>query len=429
MQTSACPSALAVLRCPTCGSESPATSQRFECACGGLFDVEHTPRPLETRLFDARLFRAQPPLNSGVWRFRELVYHRFPRQAIVSLHEGNTPLYASPEIGDYAGVDDLHLKHEGLNPTGSFKDRGMTVAVSRARASNATWVACASTGNTAASMAAYAAAAGLRALIVVPEDGTAVGKLSQAIAYGARSVLVRGDFDAAMGTVRELARRGEVYLLNSLNPFRIEGQKSILFELIQQLSWKPPDWIVFPAGNLGNCAAFGKALREARSRELIRSTPRLAAVQASGANPFSKAFQEGFRELRPLRAKTVASAIRIGAPVSYTRAVQAILDTDGVVTEVDDEAILDAKAVVDAAGIGAEPASCAAVAGVRRLVAEGFIQPWDRVVCILTGHILKDPETTLAYHRGELGVTAAHANPPVVLDADPDAFGKILDSD
>ncbi len=419
---------MAVLRCPTCGSESPATSQRFECACGGLFDVEHALRPLETKLFDARRLRAHPPLDSGVWRFRELVYHRFPRQAIVSLHEGNTPLYASPEVGDWAGVDDLHLKHEGLNPTGSFKDRGMTVAVSRARASNAGWVACASTGNTASSMAAYAAAAGLNAMVVVPEAATAVGKLSQAIAYGARAVQIRGDFDAAMGIVRDLARRGEVYLLNSLNPFRIEGQKSIVLELIQQLGWKPPDWIVFPAGNLGNCAAFGKALREARARELIRSTPRLAAVQAAGANPFASAFRDGFRELRPVRARTIASAIRVGAPVSYARAVQAILDTDGVVTDVEDDEILEAKAVVDAAGIGAEPASCAAVAGVRRLVSEGHVQPWDRVVCVLTGHLLKDPETTLAYHRGDLG-EVPHANPPVVVDADGEAVRELLRDD
>ena len=388
-------------------------------------DVEHALRPLEAKLFDARLFRAQPPLNSGVWRFRELVYHRFPRQAIVSLHEGNTPLYASPEVGDYAGVDDLHLKHEGQNPTGSFKDRGMTVAVSRARASNAHWVVCASTGNTAASMAAYAAAAGLRAMIVVPEEATTAGKLSQAIAYGARAVQVRGDFDTALRLVRELAHSGDAYLLNSLNPFRIEGQKSILFELIQQLGWKPPDWIVFPAGNLGNCAAFGKALREARTRELIRSTPRLAAVQASGANPFARAFRSGFRELVPVEARTVASAIRIGNPVSYARAVQSILDSDGVVTEVDDGAILDAKAVVDAAGIGAEPASCAAVAGVRRLVSEGMIQPWDRVVCVLTGHILKDAETTLAYHRGQLEGTARHANRPLVVEATVEALREI----
>ena len=365
-----------------------------------------------------------------MWRFRELVYHRFPTEAIVSLQEGNTPLYASGAVSDYAGLEDLLLKHEGHNPTGSFKDRGMTVAVSRAVASGARVLACASTGNTAASLAAYAAAAGVRSLVVAPEGATASGKISQAVAHGARTVLVRADFDRALELVRGLAADGTVALLNSVDPFRIEGQKSIVFELLQQLGWEAPDWIVFPAGNLGNCAAFGKALHEAQKLGLIGRAPRLAAVQAGGAAPFARAFAAGFGELEPLRAETVASAIRIGHPASYRRAVRAMRATDGVVTAVTDDAILDAKAVVDAAGIGAEPASCAAVAGARELVRAGVIGAWERAVCVLTGHLLKDPETTLAYHESRIpGVEAGRANPPRVVDATEGALRRALDED
>jgi len=418
---------MATLRCPSCGAESPASETRFECACGDLFDVEHVFRPVDRELFDARLGRAKPPLDSGVWRFRELVYHRFPSSAVISLREGGTPLYRLPSASAYAGIEELSFKHEGLNPTGSFKDRGMTVAVSRAVASGARTVACASTGNTAASLAAYAAAAGLASVVLAPERGTALGKLSQALAYGARTLLVRGDFDAAMALVRELARDGSLALVNSLNPFRIEGQKSIVFELLQDLGWEPPDWIVFPAGNLGNCAAFGKALREARAVGLIDRTPRLAAVQAAGAAPFVRAFRADFAALEPVRAETVASAIRIGDPVSYRRAVRALRETQGVAIEVDDAAILEAKRVIDRAGVGAEPASCAALAGARKLALRGVIDLHERVVCVLTGHLLKDPETTLALHRGELpGVEPSLANVPIVIEPTIDALRGAL---
>lgn len=372
---------------------------------GRLTDVEHPGARLARGEVDERRV-------GGVWRFRELVDPAAPPAEDVTLGEGDTPLLRGVAVARYVGVDDLALKHEGHNPTGSFKDRGMTVAVGRARRAGARVLACASTGNTAASLAAYAAHGGLRAAIVVPAEATARGKLSQAVAHGARTVRVEGDFDQAMALVLELARAGEVALLNSANPWRVEGQKTIVFELLAQRRWEPPDWFVFPAGNLGNAAAFGKALREAREQGWIERLPRLAAVQASGAAPFAAAYARDFARCDPVAAETIATAIRIGAPVSFPRAVRALRDTNGVVTAVDDADILDAKAVVDAAGIGAEPASCASVAGARELVREGTIAPGASVVCLLTGHLLKDPETTLAYHEGRLGA-APRANVPV----------------
>ena len=345
-------------------------------------------------MFDARRSAG----GSGVWRFAEMVLPGAAGSA-VSRPEGNTPLVESRAVSDWVGLEWLRLKEEGLNPTGSFKDRGMTVGVTQARRIGATAVACASTGNTAASMAAYAALAGIPALVVVPAGQVAAGKLAQSIAYGARTLAVRGDFDACFSLVREAALRLGVYLLNSVNPFRVEGQKTIVLETLQQLAWDPPEWIVVPAGNLGNTAAFGKALREARDLGLVSRVPRLAAVQAAGAAPFARGFREGFARRHRVTAETVATAIRIGDPASWDRAVAAIRETDGVVAEVTDSDILEAKAVIDRAGIGCEPASAASVAGVRRLVGEGVIGPGHRVVAVLTGHVLKDPEILLRGSR------------------------------
>jgi len=374
--------------------EFSETDARAVCACGGLLEVRHrAPQasgPALRALFDARRSSG----GSGVWRFAELVLPS-AGAAAVSRPEGNTPLVESRAVSGWAGLEWLRLKEEGLNPTGSFKDRGMTVGVTQAARIGATAVACASTGNTAASMAAYAAHAGLPALVVVPAGQVALGKLAQSIAYGARTLLVRGDFDACLALVREAEQRLGLYLLNSINPFRIEGQKTIVLETLQQLGWEPPEWIVVPAGNLGNTAAFGKALREARDLGLISRAPRLAAVQAAGAAPFARSFREGFARRHAVKADTVATAIRIGDPASYERAVVAIRETNGVVAEVTDAEILEAKGAVDAAGVGCEPASAASVAGARRLAREGVIAPGQRVVAILTGHVLKDPEILL----------------------------------
>jgi threonine synthase len=248
-------------------------------------------------------------------------------------------------------------------------------------------------------MAAYAAQGGLPALVLVPKDGVSSGKLAQALAYGARTLLVRGDFDDCLRLVEEASQQLGVYLLNSINPFRIEGQKTIMLELLQQLSWDSPDWIIFPAGNLGNTAAFGKALREAQDWKLIRRLPRLAAVQAAGAAPFARSYAVNFRERHQVRAETVATAIKIGNPASYERAVSSIRDTDGVVLSVTDAELLEAKAAIDASGVGCEPASAVTLAGLRQLVHSGEIKPADRVVAVLTGHILKDPDLLLRYHQ------------------------------
>ena len=284
-----------------------------------------------------------------MWRFREIVLPS--ADDVVSHPEGNTPLLHRDALDRWTGTDRLLLKHEGHNPTGSFKDRGMTVGVTQARRIGATAVACASTGNTSASLAAYAAQAGHpRAGAGARRTRWRMGKLAQTLAYGAKTLLVRGDFDACLELVEEASQRLGVYLLNSINPFRIEGQKTIVLEMLQQLGWEPPDWIVLPAGNLGNTAAFGKALLEAHRWGLISRMPRLAAVQAAGAAPFARSFAEDFEHRYAVRAETVATAIRIGDPASFERAVHAIRETEGVVLAVTDEEILEAKAVVDGCG-------------------------------------------------------------------------------
>ncbi|HXE58350.1 MAG TPA: threonine synthase [Gemmatimonadales bacterium] len=388
--------------CIACGDALHELDPQTQCDCGGMLELVHPAPDADaatlTRRFDERLGAWAPEARSGVWRYRELV---LPGATSVVTHpEGSTPLLARPALARWAGVEWLRLKHEGHNPTGSFKDRGMTVGVTQAARLRATAVACASTGNTSASLAAYAAQAGIPALVLVPAGQVALGKLAQSIAYGARTLLVRGDFDACLRLVRAASAELGVYLLNSINPFRVEGQKTIVLETLHQLGWEPPDWIVVPAGNLGNTAAFGKALREARELGLIPRVPRLAAVQAEGAAPFARSFEEGFATRHRVRAETVATAIRIGEPASYDRAVRAIRETDGVVLAVPDDEILEAKAAIDAAGVGCEPASAASLAGLRRLVARGTIRPSDRVVAVLTGHLLKDPEILLRQPTG-----------------------------
>lgn len=383
-------------QCAECGTRLDELDPRTECPeCSGLLDVRfHTPEGRGAEL--AREFNARVSISgsahdvSGVWRYRELIM-AVPASVAVTFPEGNTPLLSNERVAEWVGCTALRLKHEGMNPTGSFKDRGMTVGLTQAKRIHARAVACASTGNTSASLAAYAALAGLPALVLVPAGQVAPGKLQQTLAYGARTLAVRGDFDACLALVREVAPRVGVYLLNSVNPYRIEGQKSIVFELLQQLDWKAPDWIALPAGNLGNTAAFGKAIDEASRIGLIDRLPRILAVQASGAAPFFASFRSGFSERRSTKAETVASAIRIGAPASWNRGVRAIQLTNGAVVSVPDAAILDAQQCIGNAGIGCEPASAAAVAGIRASIKSGLIDPDESVVAVLTGHLLKDP--------------------------------------
>ena len=362
------------LVCIRCSRELAPSA--IQCDCGGLLEIRRPPLTVPRSRFDERRASRRTIDQSGVWRFREGVLSASEAQ-IITHPEGSTRLY---ERGG------IWFKHEGENPTGSFKDRGMTVAITQAVRIGARAVACASTGNTSASLAAYAAQAGLRAVVFVPLGKVAAGKLAQTLAYGALCLQIRGDFDAAMRLVREASSRLGLYLVNSINPFRIEGQKTIVWELLQDLAWDPPDWIVVPAGNLGNTSAFGKALVEAREAGWIDRLPRIAAIQAHGANPFYRGFREHFARRHRIEAETVASAIRIGDPVSWERAAAAIRATDGVVEEVTDAELMAAKRDIDRMGIGCEPASAATLAGVRKLNLTG------RVVCVLTGNLLKDTD-------------------------------------
>ncbi len=450
------PVADAVPVCARCGAEYGPRTLLAECpACGGLLDLRVPPPALcgaDLRaLFDARRVDAHAPIpfaddatrprRSGVWRFRELILPGAVDAEVVSQPEGDTPLLHRAAVARWAGRDALLLKHDGFNPTGSFKDRGMTVALTQARRAGARAVACASTGNTSAALASYAALAGMAGLVLVPAPKAAVrgeavqqvalGKLAQTLAYGARTLLVRGDFDRCLALLRAHAESLGVYLVNSVNPYRVAGQQSVAFEIVQQLGWTAPDWIVLPAGNLGNTSAVGAALRTMRALGLIDRVPRVAAVQAAGAAPFARAFREQFARRHAVAAETVATAIKIGDPASWERAERVVRETDGVVTDVSDAELLEAKAVIDASGVGCEPASAASVAGVRRLAHEGVIRPADTVVAILTGHVLKDPGLLLDYHRAASdasGATPSGANPPVEIDATPDALARAVET-
>jgi len=422
------------LRCVECSTLYPGMESgwkpRYRCDCGGVLDVELAP-PTGAKglrqLFDERA-SAPPtwpvntgnilPDHSGVWRYRELILP-VPGQYIVSRPEGNTGLYpvgtencgtgriGHRQIGSYAGLDHLFLKHEGENPTGSFKDRGMTVGVTMASLLGAQAVACASTGNTSASLASYAAQAGMRGIVFLPAGNVTVGKLAQSLAYGATTIQIDGDFDAAMQLVEQVCNELGIYLLNSLNPYRVEGQKSIGFELLQQLNWQAPDWLVLPAGNLGNTSAIGKAFRQAYQLSLISHMPRFASIQAAGANPFYRSFQQGFTLRESVQAQTVATAIKIGDPVSFTRARRVIEESNGLVEEVTDAEILAAKTIIDRSGLGCEPASAATLAGIRKLVERGVMKRDESVVGVLTGNLLKDTLTGIPQTGENVVVTAS----------------------
>jgi threonine synthase len=395
------------------------------CSCGGLLEVavDYSTLKVTKKLFDTRLGSTQFPYGSGVWRFRELINPLISEKDIISRGEGNTYLYSHPKLSSYSGVSDLLLKHEGENPTGSFKDRGMTSGVSEAKRLGRETVACASTGNTSASMAAYASLAGLKPVVFIPEGMIAYGKLSQSIAYGARVLQVKGNFDDAMSLVQESSDELGMYLLNSINPWRIEGQKAIMFELVQQLSWETPDWVIVPAGNLGNTSAFGKAFKELSELGFISKIPQIAAIQAAGADPFYKTWKKNLSSLAAVdHPDTVATAIKIGNPVSWKKALSAIKYTKGVVESVTDQEIMDAKAVIDSAGVGCEPASAASVAGAKKLFSAGVIDKGDKVACIITGNILKDPDSTINYHLSKLsGITPKYPNKPTVIEATVEA--------
>ena len=405
---------------PDCGAEFDLDARLYVCSrCGGLLDIERREPIDATLLRDLWMTRRaslDPRDRSGVWRFREFLPFTDDTQ-IVSLGEGNTPLYDAPRSADYCGLAGLKLKHQGCNPTGSFKDTGMTAAVTQARKLGARLVVCASTGNTAASLAAYAARADLMCAIVVPSGHVSHAKLAQALDYGAKVLEVDGNFDTCMNLIRELAEDESVYLVNSINPFRIEGQKTVAFELAEQLEWRVPDHLVVPGGNLGNSSAFGKGFRELFESGFIDRQPKITVVQAEGAAPFAKFYSEDEHEsfVNEEHPQTLASAIKIGAPVSWQKAWRAVRETGGGVITVTEQEIADAKAIIGRDGIGCEPASATTVAGIRKL----GIKESESVVAVLTGHVLKDTDYVIKYHSenliapGDVRIAGNFRNSPI----------------
>ena len=347
----------------------------------------------------------------GVWRFRELLPILDSFGNAVTLREGHTPLYHLPRSAKTLGLDQLYAKHQGMNPTGSFKDTGMTAALSVAKERGYEWVACASTGNTSAAMAAYAARAGMRSLVLIPDGKIAWGKLSQAMDYGALTCQLKTDFDGCLQVLTEIVKQSPIYLLNSVNPYRLEGQKTPAFEIAESFDWHVPDHVIVPGGNLGNSSALGKGFRELKALGMISRLPKISVIQAEGANPLARSFREnGGEALEAMAANTRATAIRIGNPASWRKASQVIQESGGWCLDVTEAEIAVAKAELGREGIGCEPASAVTLAGLKRLVADGRVTASDTVVLVLTGHTLKDADYTIDFHRGTL-LTEAEAAP------------------
>ena len=392
-----------------CRSEFGIDERVYVCSrCGDLLEIDRAEEYADEAESLREVWRQRRASNeardrSGVWRFREFLPFD-DGVAVVSLGEGNTQLYDAPRCAEYCGLTALRLKHQGNNPTGSFKDTGMTVAVTQARKLDMRRVVCASTGNTAASLAAYAARAGMECMIMAPAGQVSAAKLAQALDYGAKVQEIEGNFDTCMRAIRELVEDGSAYLVNSINPFRIEGQKTVAFELAEQLDWRAPDHLVVPGGNLGNSSAFGKGFRELLAARLIDRQPQITVVQAQGAAPFARFYDKrGSSEfVNEDQPQTLASAIKIGAPVSWKKAWSAVRESRGRVITVSEQEIADAKAVIGRDGIGCEPASATAVAGIRKLVSNGVIKKHEYVVGVLTGHLLKDTDYVIRYHEGKL---------------------------
>lgn len=411
------------LECVHCSKKYELDKIRYLCDCGGVLDVKRELNALDgqelKKLWEKRWGLKKGIESSGVWRYRELILDA-PDDKIVTRQEGNTRLYPAGKAGEYAGLRNFYLKHEGENPTGSFKDRGMTCGTSAAMLFNANSVACASTGNTSASMASYAACCGLRSVIFIPSGKIAYGKLAQALAYGGITLQIEGNFDDAMRLVQEVCNEMKIYLLNSVNPFRIEGQKAIGFEILQQLDWEVPDWIILPGGNLGNNSALSKGMMELHELGIISKIPKIAVIQADGANPLYTMWKNKTPFEAVKDPDTIATAIKIGNPVSWEKSIRGIEWSKGIVEQVSEQEIMDAKAMTDRAGIGAEPASCCSVAGAKKLAEAGIIHPDEKVVGILTGNLLKDPDAVVGYHQDKLtdkGIRGTFANKPKLIKA------------
>src|ERR1700722_10763683 len=437
-------------RCIACGDLTDSAVQKFRCSrCGDLLEITNpnwshaqgSSAPTASDLkatWKQRRDSLSPVDLSGVWRFRELLPTLENLHHVITLREGNTPLYELPQCSRMLGLPHLFAKHQGMNPTGSFKDTGMTVAASFARQAGFRWVACASTGNTSASIAAYAARGGVRSLVLVPEGKISWSKRSHPLDYGAVTCQLRTDFDGCLRLLQELVLRAPVYQRNSINPFRLEGQKTLAFELLEQLDWQSPDHIIVPGGNLGNSSAIGKALLEMHDLGLISRLPKLSIIQAEGANALVRTLREADgKRLVTVQAETAATAIRIGNPASWKKAVLVLEATGGACEQVTEIEIAQAKAEIGAEGIGCEPASAVTLAGLKKLVQQGFVKPDETVVLVLTGNLMKDPDFTMGFHRGDLfkGTPDESASaalnrlrrPPVVLDATLDAVIRTLE--
>jgi len=450
------------LRCIDCGARIAGSDVNsiFRCPiCNGLYDViypwsatqgepsapvaENRPNASALRwLWQERRTSTLPVDQSGVWRFRDLL-PIVDDASVVTLREGNTPLYDLPRAAKSIGLDWVLAKHQGMNPTGSFKDTGMTAALSVAQQRGFEWVACASTGNTSAAMAAYAARAGMRSIVFIPEGKIAWGKLSQSMDYGALTIQLKTDFDGCVRVLTELVTRFPIMLLNSVNPYRLEGQKTPAFELAEQLEWQVPEHIIVPGGNLANGSALAKGFSEMHHLGLIHRIPKISIIQAEGANPLYLTLAEnGGEELIPVKANTRATAIRIGNPASWRKALRALRSTGGWCEQVSEQEIALAKAQIGAEGIGCEPASAVTFAGLKKFVAQGKIGREERVVLVLTGHTLKDSNYTIDYHRGELFTAEEDAaiapadqvlhsalrKPPIVLEPETDTVFRVLET-
>ncbi len=423
----------AYLQCieESCRLRQDAKRNEYACdSCGGLLEAGYEFEPFDPeamrQAWHQRRLSGEPIDRSGVWRFRELIPFVEPGDRIISLSEGSTPLVGSRRAGWWAGPVHLTVKHQGNNPTGSFKDLGMTACITRAVACGVRRVACASTGNTSSSMAAYAARAGLKALLFVPYRQISAAKLAQALDFGALVVETGDTFDEAFSLLRQIAPELGLYLVNSVNPFRIEGQKTIVAEMMEQRAWRPPDYIVVPGGNLGNASAIGKGLRELKEMGFIEKVPRVVVVQAEGASPFFRMIAAGAPELTPVAdPRTEATAIRIGHPANWKKARRVLEWTCGLAESVSDEEIFQAKTVLAEDGVGCEPASAATVAGVRKLVRAGKIDRHADIVCILTGNQLKDTEYIM-HHRSQTEENRQRLRVEPSLDALRPALAKAL---
>lgn len=396
-----------MIRCVVCGEEYDDDEVIYTCKkCGSVLELASLDVDIDKSIFECR--------RDTLWKYKELI--PVNSDHIVSLDEGGTPFCKCDKIGEELGVD-LYLKVEGSNPTGSFKDRGMTVGVTKAVELGVDTVGCASTGNTSASLSAYAARAGLRCIVFLPSGKVALGKLAQAMFHGAEVISIDGNFDEALEAMTALALEKYLYLLNSINPYRLEGQKTIGYEILQGLNWESPDRIILPVGNAGNISAIWKGVTEFYDLGFVDSKPMMTGIQAEGACPITNAFRNKTKDVVPVEdPETIATAIRIGAPVSSIKAMNAIFDSNGYSETVSDEEILDAqKYLARKEGIGVEPASAASIAGLRKLREEGVIDKGERVACVVTGHLLKDPNTAIDA-----------CTKPIEVSSDINALKKVL---